>query len=409
MATSAAGQFLRAGARRLGRSDDAPASRPTRLAVVGLLMTVSAINIMVSAQEVLKGNFAHDYRYNFLAGRIGLASGWARIYSLPLQQHEWAHSWSDWFPFTPFINPPPVAWVGAPLVTLPWTTARVLWMIGVGLLALLTVLLAAPATWRHRLGYGLLAVAFTPVLGVVRDGQVIVLVAAGIVLGVRLIESGHEVLSGFAFSLIGVKPHVAMMVPIALAVAGHWRAIVALLGTSVAWVGASLLSVGASGVHDYIGLLHWAAIFQTPRQRSLMWLAGSGPAVAGLEAMAMVAVVAAMLSLRRHRLRVVLSVAVVGSLMVSPYVNAGDLSLLLLPLWLVFDGRWSALASVGAALVGTVEILEFWPRLVPLVELLAVVAFVTAASQTSLRSARATERVPPDRARVADGAPGRKG
>jgi hypothetical protein len=358
-----------------------PVGRRRLRSLIGLLPILAAMNVVIGAQEILRGHVAQDYRYSFVAGRIGLASGWARIYSFSLQQQEWGHFWSD--RFKPFINPPPVAWIGAPLALLPWPAARVLGTIGAGLLALLTVLLAAPRDWRLRLAYGVLAVAFSPLLGAVRDGQTVLLVAVGIVLGVRLIESGRVALAGIAFSLIGVKPHLALMVPIALAVTGHWRTIVAFLGASALWIAASLISVGMTGVHDYLSLLQWAASFETQRQRSPMWLGGSGAAIAGVEATAVVGVVAAMVWLRRNRLRVALAVAVIGSLVVSPYTNGGDLILLLLPLWLAFEGRWSAFVWIGAGLLGAVEVLELFPPAVPVAEVVALGAFAIAGRRST--------------------------
>jgi hypothetical protein len=352
------------------------AGRRRLQSLIRLLPILATVNVVIGVEEIFKGHVAQDYRYLFAAGRIGLASGWARIYSFPLQQQEWGQFWSD--RFKPFINPPPVAWLGAPLALLPWPTARVLWTIGAALLALLTVLLAAPKDWRRRLAYGLVAMAFSPLLGAIRDGQAVLLVALGIVLGVCLIESGRTILAGIAFSLIAVKPHLALMVPIALAVTGHWRTIVALAGAGALWIGASLLSLGMAGAHDYLSLLQWAAGFETQRLRSPMWLGGSSAAIAGVEATVVVAVVLVMLGLRRQRLRVVLGVAIIGSLLVSPYTNGGDLILLLLPLWLAFEGRWSAFVWIGAALVGAVELLELLPPVVPVAEVVALGALAIA-------------------------------
>ena len=340
-----------------------------------LLLVATAVNVAVTIQESLRGHVALDYRYPFSAGRIGMASGWDRIYAFSEQRHLWTNYWHD--AFKPFINPPPVAWVGAPIAMLPWPVAAATWTIGGCALVLLAVLLAAPRDLRHQLGYALVAVAFTPIVGAVRDGQMVLLVAFGIILGVRLLESGHRVFAGFAFAMIGVKPHLALVVPLALALAGQWRTLAVLLSTGAVLAGASALSVGPTGVHDYVALLQWATTFDVQRQRSPMWLAGPG-GVAVLESLTVLAVAAALFVLRRSGLRVLLGVACVGSLLISPYTNVGDLTLIVLPAWLLYNGRWSVAAVIAVGLVAAVEVLELWPRSVPFAEFVALGAILAA-------------------------------
>jgi len=340
-----------------------------------LLVTATAVNLVVTIQESMRGHVALDYRYPFLAGRIGMASGWDRIYDFSQQRQMWTSHWHD--AFKPFINPPPVAWVGAPMAILPWPLAAATWTVGGCALVLLAVLLAAPRDWRRQLCFALVAVAFTPIVGAVRDGQMVLLVAVGVILGMRLLESDHKVLAGVAFALIGVKPHLALMVPLALALARQWRTLAVLMGTGTVLLGVSVASVGSAGIHDYLGLLQWATSFDVQRQRSPMWLAGPG-GVAIIETLTVLAVTGALILLRRRGLRVLLAVACVGSLLVSPYTNVGDLTLVVLPAWLLYSGRWSAAAVVAVVLVAAVEGLELWPRSVPLAEFLALGALVVA-------------------------------
>jgi uncharacterized membrane protein (DUF485 family) len=59
-----------------------------------------------------------------------------------------------------------------------------------------------------------------------------------------LLVDRHAVLAGLCFGALCYKPHFALLVPLALAVGGHWRAFIAAAGSAAAWLLLSLALLG---------------------------------------------------------------------------------------------------------------------------------------------------------------------
>jgi Glycosyltransferase family 87 len=279
-----------------------------------------------------------DFRIFYVAAEAGLRYGWSSIYdvsrlrslskSLPPGQDYITSA-------LPFIHPPLLAWLIAPLTPLPIAVAYAVWC-AVLLAALIWAwYIAAPYSGLRKVALLLLALAIWPVLDAFYFGQPstlqLALLAASWWLCVRERPLAAGATLAFATAL---KPHTVILVPLALAAGGRyrplfsWAAVTSLLAASFA------LALGPAGLNNW-----WLALVygQTDPGQSLYTMAylfGSGPVAYALEALQGAA---ALVIARRRRddLNVVFAAGIVGSLAFAFHLHQYDYIELILAAWLV--------------------------------------------------------------------------
>jgi alpha-1,2-mannosyltransferase len=330
------GRFNVPGGRWLDRGIAAAA---LALVVWALILDVSIRNDPISV----------DFHTYVAASIVGLRDGWSHIYDqslVQLSQMQLAAGARD----QPFISPPPVAFIVAPLATLPYDSAYVIW-------ALITFIAFATALALCGVGRGLgrwVAVvgALSPwwVMHAVNVGQVVPLVAAGMVVGWRLLRDRRDLLAGVALGALLLKPNTALLVPPALLFATRYRALAAWIGTAFVVALVSLAVLGPSGVATYLGELRgpWPAGADNVTLHGA--LAASGILAATLRILIVAAVMAAAFRLRETP-GLVMPLAIVGSLLISPYLHGSDLVMLAAAGWMIWEERaslaWRALLTVA--------------------------------------------------------------
>ncbi|HKW58572.1 MAG TPA: glycosyltransferase family 87 protein [Candidatus Dormibacteraeota bacterium] len=313
-----------------------------------------------------------DFHTYLAAADVGLRQGWSHIYDQGL---------ISWYQMQlapgarlqPFLSPPTVALAVAPLMAFPYDTAYVIWAaVGFGAFAVALALCGVSrglGRWVAVVG----ALAPWWVMHAVNVGQVVPLVAAGTVVAWRLLRDRRDVLAGIALGAILLKPNTAMLVPVALLFAGRFRALAAWAGTAAVVFAAIAALLGPSGVSTYLDQMRgpW------PTGADNATLHGAF-AVTGILATALRALIvgAAMAAVFRFRETpsLVLPVAIMASLLVSPYLHGSDLCLLAAAGWMIWEDRpsvaWRALlaaawflASPFLYLQGESPHLQQWPWL----------------------------------------------
>jgi len=278
-----------------------------------------------------------DFNTYAAAARVGLQYGWSHIYDQGLvaleQQHLVPGSREQ-----PFISPPTVAWLVAPLAMLPPSTAYVIW-------AFITFAAFALAMAFSGISRGLgrwVAVigALTPwwVMHAVNVGQVAPLVAAGMVIGWRLLRDRRDVLAGIVLASVLLKPNTAMLVPLALLFATRYRALAAWAATTGIVGLVAIAVLGPHGVMSYVDQIRgpW------PTGADNVTLHGALYATGLFAAALRILIVAAVMGgsyLLRGTPGLVIPLATVGSLLVSPYLHGSDLCLLAAAGWMIWEER----------------------------------------------------------------------
>jgi len=371
-----------------------PAAQPSRLILrlgAGLLL----------ARQLLAGllrpraNLGVDFHTYLAAARVGMTDGWSAIYDQGLvvaAQHELASRQYG----QAFLSPPAVAWLASALSALPYQLAYEAWA-----LLSLAILMAA-LTWSAPSGsppswaLALAAMSSWWVIEAIQVGQVVPLVAAIVLVGWRLLRDNREFASGLVFGLILLKPNTAFLVVPALLFAGRFRALAGVVFSGVALSALSVGTVGIAGISDYLGQLRGPL----PGGYDVLSL-HRALGIGGIQVTALkgiiVALTMATASLARQRPGRWLPAAIVGSLLVSPYLHTSDLCLFTVAGWMAWHEWTSAGARAPLAVIWMVSapltwFVPKWPAVNrwPLIEVAVVLAMAVSAVAWSRRRGQLT-------------------
>jgi len=134
----------------------------------------------------------------------------------------------------PFLYPPPILLLLWPFGFLPYAIARAAWIA----LSLASGLFAVGGRgWKRPIALAMaLAPATTLCLIIGQNG----LLSAGLMLGGTRLARTRPLIAGLLFGAMVYKPQFALLIPVALAAAGLWRAIAATAATAAAIIAATL-------------------------------------------------------------------------------------------------------------------------------------------------------------------------
>lgn len=154
--------------------------------------------------------------------------------------------------FAPWMYPPTFILVVAPLAWMPYLLAYLSWIAitAVPYLAAMRGILRDHAAWPF-------ALALPTTYGNLMYGQTGFLSAGLIGCGLLLLRQ-RPWLAGALIGLASVKPHLGLLVPLALLAGGHWRCFA---GASLAVAGLSLLSVLVYGIEPWYATLGSVAFY----------------------------------------------------------------------------------------------------------------------------------------------------
>ena len=279
-----------------------------------------------------------DFRIFYVAAEAGVRYGWPSIYDLAKLR-----ALSASFPAgqtyineqLPYINPPFLAWLIAPLTLLPVPIAFALWS-ALSLAALVWAWqIAAPFAGLRKAALLLVALALWPVLDAFYFGQPSLMVLALVAAAWWFCLRNQPLAAGAALAVAtGLKPHVVILVPFALAAAGHYRVFLAWAGACVVLAVAFVVTLGADGLSNWWQVLQYGQTDTGQSRYTLAFVVGTGPISYVLE---LVQGAAALVIARRGRadLNVVLAAGLVGSLALAFHLHQYDYVGLVLAAWLI--------------------------------------------------------------------------
>jgi alpha-1,2-mannosyltransferase len=315
----------------------------------------------------------NDFRLMYGSALTGLHDGYSHLYDLAAQQST-VEGLGTGFYWSPFLNPPPLAWLATPFTLLSFDVAVVVWTVLLAAALMLTWYLAAPGGRLTRAAHLALWLGLFPVAFGLMVGQPIALVAVAVAACWWLDERRRPILAGIALSVVAIKPQVALLVPLCLLVSGHFRLVGAWAAASIAMAVIALALLGPDGIQRYRDALSLASQWAITRRYAVAGPLGLGPQLYAVQA---VVVAAAALAAWRHRgggVAVPVAAGISASLLFTPYVGFQDFAMLVVAGWLVLRSRPSAL-QVGLLVAGYV-LLELALLVLAVPILLAEAAFL---------------------------------
>jgi hypothetical protein len=347
----------------------------------------------------LGGGFSIDFHTYLAAAFVGVRQGWPNIYDQTLvavAQHDLVPTlWSQ-----PYLSPPGVAWIVAPLTFLPYWVAFWVWAaVSFGAFAgamIWSSVSTGITRWIGVVG----ALSAWWVLHAVGVGQVVPLVAAGVVVAWRLLRDRKDVAAGLVLSVILLKPNIAFLAPVALLVAGRYRAFASWAAAGAVLALIALATLGVGGIHSYVSQLSG----QLPPGADNITLKGA-LGVTGMTATVLRVIIVAIALATAYKLRaspgLLLPVGILASLIVTYYIHGSDLCLLSAAAWMIWEERtapeWRALLAAGWIIASPFLILlNLSPTLTswPWLEYAMFLALVVVAWKPLTRTADLRTRAP---------------
>ncbi|MEX0645902.1 MAG: glycosyltransferase family 87 protein [Parvularculaceae bacterium] len=314
-------------------------ARVWRLAIAGIFTYLAAaIAILATAQggfDALGIPLGFDFLAFHEAARLALAGDLTAafdpvVFGAALEQKLPGVGYGYYW-----LYPPTYALTMLPFGVLPYGVAFWVWTaLGLAAYGAGVRLLS-----RDRLAI-VAALGFPAVWVVAYHGQNAFFVAALFAVAAHALLTRKDALAGLAIGLLAIKPHLAILIPLALAASGRWRAFAYAGAVAISFTALSTLVFGGDYLDAFLregsplagGLLleehHWATIASVFVAVKLLGaptaLAWSAHAAVPLAATALVA----FRFKRDGATAETLALLVAASLLISPYVMDYDLVLL---------------------------------------------------------------------------------
>ncbi|TAN33680.1 DUF2029 domain-containing protein [bacterium] len=305
------------------------------LVPLAVLMVVSAIRTAILAP------YRSDFAVYYGMSTIGLQSGFSHLYDDFLRQRVWdALGIALGGPLHPYpiIQLPTLAVAIAPLALMPFMVAYAIWLSLLGTAILIGWWMGAPGGRWGRGGHLVALLALLPVGLGLYVGQVEFVVFASVLAAWWLLRRGHDVAAGLVLLLIVLKPQEAILLPFALLLAGRRRTF-AVWAAGAALIASALLAViGVSSLAVYLDRLGEVArhpgIWESVPGMSLPSLLGGG--LLGSFSQLLVAAFALLAAWRRRGegIELPMAIAIVGSMVMTPYLHEPDTVMLVAAGWL---------------------------------------------------------------------------
>lgn len=229
------------------------------------------------------------------------------------------------------------------LVVLPLSLITYFWSYIAFVLATLGAYWSVVRRIATQAGAGMLFVAFPGVFINAFHGQNAFLTGALLGTTLLLLER-RPLLAGICAGLLAIKPHLAVLLPVAFICLGAWRALFAAALTVAAFLGVSVAVLGDATLHAFFSNLKlvrlimeagWLPWTKMPTFFAFAKLLGAPSALAyALQVIGALTTIACVIWIWRQAVDYSLKAAalVSGTLLVSPYLFDYDLALMALPL-----------------------------------------------------------------------------
>lgn len=332
----------------------------TRAGSIGLLGTIGALlaygGYRVAEWTHFLAGHAYGHRSDFaeyyLTASIGERFGWSAIYSSSARDAVVKTFSAPPMKNFPIDFPPSVGWVVRPFTALSIDGAYWIWFTALMVAYVITWWLVTDGSLLKRLVLLVAPLTLFPVVFGYTLGQVVGFELLGVAVAFVCLGRKWDFWAGLALSPMLLHPQCLLLVPLVLLPLRRWRAVVGFVLSAAVQGGLMVAVLGASGVHAFVHQVNYVHAHRIEIWTTLsIPLAVHVPAasVAGIVAVVVAVVVVA--GSNRDDPRTAFAAAIIGSLLVAPFIHAQDEMSLVVAGWLLLAGRFrwetSVLASVA--------------------------------------------------------------
>lgn len=240
----------------LSSGDFLDKARIRRIAVIYFIVTLASLAALLATSDGFRDQMGRPLGTDFMAfhvaGSVALAEGGAAAFDAEKQYARHQQLLGEEQPdFWPYLYPPSFLFVAMVLAAMPYLAGWLIWMgvtLGAYVAAMRTIMPGGFAVF--------LAVAFPAVYSNFLHGQNGFLIAALFAGALGALSGKRMILAGVLFGLISIKPQYGLLIPLALAAAGQWRAFA---GAAASVIALAALPTIAFGVDV------WTGFFETMR------------------------------------------------------------------------------------------------------------------------------------------------
>ncbi len=194
-----------------------------------------------------KGQIAFvDFTALYGAGRLALDGKAAFAYDWAAHAEAMSHAIGRTAQQFPFPYPPTFLAVISPFAALPYVPALLTW-IGITLALYLTTCATIVGRWQGAVWLGAMIVTLANIIAGQNGFLTAALMGSGL-----LLAPTRPILAGILLGTLAYKPHLGLLVPVALAAAGQWRAFASAAAT---------VMVSSLAALALFGLEPWLAFF----------------------------------------------------------------------------------------------------------------------------------------------------
>lgn len=292
---------------------------------------------------------ANDFRLFYLAGQVGEKWGWSHMYDPDKAQAlTMAFGPADRaiVPSYVYDNPPLLAWLVAPLTTMPLTEAFVIWTVINIAAAVAAWWLVNPSIGFARLAILLCTLALWPTVFSLERGQPVLITYALAIGCWWMAARQRDVEAGMLLALASaIKPQDVVLLPAVLLLCGFARAAAYWLAATAALWALFALVIGATGLGTYLAVLEWAA--SSPGFTATPLIAPFGPQASLLlgEGIAVGVGLVAIWHQRRSW-NVAFAIGLLATLVSAVHIHEYDYVGIAVAAWLILEGPTSIVEKV---------------------------------------------------------------
>ena len=363
----------------MGESEPKRAWLPYAISGLILLCVFAVSPNFLGFDAKRESPFAGDFLQEWIGSHIVWNHGAASLYDVALVKKLQHDSQLVGFvldkdSYFLMVYPPFYYVLLSPIAMLPYDAAA--WIFAAVMVACLyasakLMRSAVPDFRRDRFAWLFVAaIVFVPLLDSLTSGQKGTLCLLILRATFYLLKQDRPALAGLVFGLMAFKPQLAIVIGAAMLLKGQWRFAASAVGAAL-FLAAICLASGfdvcvqyyefCTGVGDYVHIGGYELAKSHCLYGFLTLLAGGqATATVKVAALSAIAVVFAilMVSLRgkldttSRRFNVQFSVLVISTLLISPHLFTYDLTMLLLPMFLLGHAAQTDAAAMGAKMTG---------------------------------------------------------